>query len=293
MRTEKEMYDLILNVAGEDDRIKAVFLNGSRTNPNVPKDIFQDYDIVYVVTQTRPFYENENWIDVFGERLYMQMPEKMDKMRGREYNWDEVFGFLIQFADGIRMDLRLMSMEFAKKEILKDKLCKILLDKEKILPVIPESTEEDYFVRKPDENNFLCECNNFWWCTNNVAKGLWRKEVPYVQDMLSFVIRPHLINMLSWKIGEETKYSCSIGKSGKYMYRYLKEETWQQFLTTYADGNVEHIWAAVRVMCRLFDETAREVAGRLGFCYNQEEAENAWNYLRRVRGLPEDAGEIY
>ena len=47
MRTEKEMFDLIISTAQSDDRIRAVYLNGSRTNPNVPKDIFQDYDVVY------------------------------------------------------------------------------------------------------------------------------------------------------------------------------------------------------------------------------------------------------
>ena len=38
MRTENEMYDLILEVAKNDARIKAVYMNGSRTNENVPKD---------------------------------------------------------------------------------------------------------------------------------------------------------------------------------------------------------------------------------------------------------------
>lgn len=58
MRTEKEMYDLIISIAQSDERIQAVYLNGSRTNPNVPKDIFQDYDVVYVVTETKPFMLN-------------------------------------------------------------------------------------------------------------------------------------------------------------------------------------------------------------------------------------------
>ena len=44
MRSEHEMYNLILEVAKNDARIKAVYMNGSRTNENVPKDIFQDYD---------------------------------------------------------------------------------------------------------------------------------------------------------------------------------------------------------------------------------------------------------
>ena len=44
MRTENEMYNLILEIAKNDARIKAVYMNGSRTNENVPKDMFQDYD---------------------------------------------------------------------------------------------------------------------------------------------------------------------------------------------------------------------------------------------------------
>ncbi|HEO6996214.1 TPA: aminoglycoside 6-adenylyltransferase, partial [Streptococcus agalactiae] len=46
MRDEQEIYNLVLNIANQDKRIEAVLLNGSRANPNVPKDDFQDYDIV-------------------------------------------------------------------------------------------------------------------------------------------------------------------------------------------------------------------------------------------------------
>jgi aminoglycoside 6-adenylyltransferase len=293
MRTEQEMFDLILNVAKQDDRIRAVYMNGSRTNPNVPKDIFQDYDIVYVVTKTKPFYENESWIDCFGQRLYMQMPEKMDYLRGKECNFDHIYGWLIQFADGNRLDLHVESLPYALKHILDDKLCKILLDKDNILPTIPEATDEDYHVRKPSENNFLCDCNNFWWCLNNVAKGLWREEVPYVMDMIDNHIRPHLINMLSWKIGIETEYSYSLGKSAKYMRLFLKEKMWQRFLDTYSNGNIEHIWNATLTMCSLFDEVANEVADQLGYRYDQEEADASRNFFEHVRQLPKDAKAVF
>ena len=55
MRSEIEMMELILRVAREDERIRAVYLNGSRTNPNADKDIFQVYDVVYVVKETESF----------------------------------------------------------------------------------------------------------------------------------------------------------------------------------------------------------------------------------------------
>lgn len=66
MRSEKEMLDLILGIAKDDERIRAVYMNGSRTNPNVPKDIFQDYDIVYVVTETESFIEDRQWINILA-----------------------------------------------------------------------------------------------------------------------------------------------------------------------------------------------------------------------------------
>ena len=54
MRSEKEMFDLLISTAREDENILAAYLEGSRTVPGVPKDIFQDYDLVYVVKETRP-----------------------------------------------------------------------------------------------------------------------------------------------------------------------------------------------------------------------------------------------
>lgn len=50
MRDEQEIYNLVLNIANRDKRIEAVLLNGSRANPDVPKDDFQDYDIVFVTS---------------------------------------------------------------------------------------------------------------------------------------------------------------------------------------------------------------------------------------------------
>ena len=38
MRNEEQMYALIMDTAKADARILAVYMNGSRTNPNVPWD---------------------------------------------------------------------------------------------------------------------------------------------------------------------------------------------------------------------------------------------------------------
>ncbi len=77
MRNEEEVIAQILHIANTDARIRAVLLTGSRANPNAKKDFFQDFDIIYIVTQLETFVKDKHWIDVFGERLILQLPEEM------------------------------------------------------------------------------------------------------------------------------------------------------------------------------------------------------------------------
>mgnify|MGYP000870742893 CR=1 FL=1 len=290
MRTEHEMFTLILDVAKNDDRVRAVILNGSRANKNAIKDIFQDYDIVYVVKETKTFIEDKNWIDQFGKRLYMQYPEDNSYYPS---NVNHCYGWLIQFTDGNRLDLHVCTLNHTLKVIIKDSLTKVLLDKDKSLPDIPPATDEDYWVKKPSEKEFLDTCNEFWWCLNNVAKGLWREEIPYVMDMINKVVRPQLIYLLEWKIGYKTDFSVSVGKSGKYMYKWLEKTKWDMFLKTYSSGVIKDIWEAVFIMCDLFILVAKEVACLLNFNYNIIEANNSYKFLRTVYSLPKDAKEIF
>lgn len=283
------MYNLILQIAKEDDHIKAVYMNGSRTNKNVEKDIFQDYDIVYVVTDTKPFIEDKKWINRFGEIWFMQYPDEHPDYPSDKENF---YGWLMQFKDGNRIDLHVESIEHAKEHITDDRLCRILLDKDNILPNIPESTDEDYFVRKPTREQFLCTCTEFWWCLNNVAKGLFREEILYVQDMINFVVRKQLEKVLSWKVGIKTDFKVSVGKSSKYIFKWLNKEEYNKFLATYALGDVKDCWRAVYIMTEQFAEVARYVAEELEYEYNIEEEEAGLDFLNIVKELPKEAKDF-
>lgn len=108
MRTEQEMLNLILDIAKSDERIRSVYMNGSRVNPNVEKDNFQDYDIVYVVSETDPFLTDKSWISVFGEIAIVQEPDYNDLVWGTEPDFSKSYGWLMLFKDGSRIDLRII-----------------------------------------------------------------------------------------------------------------------------------------------------------------------------------------
>ena len=112
MRSEQEMLELIIATATDDERIRAVIMNGSRTNPNAPRDPFQDFDVVYLVVDDAPFRHNHEWIKRFGEIMIMQMPEDMQDPPPDN---DGGFAYLMQFTDGNRIDLGIYPIEKLKE----------------------------------------------------------------------------------------------------------------------------------------------------------------------------------
>ena len=98
MRSEGLMLELMTRIAEENNLIRAAYMEGSRVNPSIPKDIFQNYDIIYIVTTTKPFQDNKQWIEQFGDIMYMQYPEYNVFYPADKEN---CFGWLIQFTDGI------------------------------------------------------------------------------------------------------------------------------------------------------------------------------------------------
>lgn len=286
MRTEDEIMKLLINTAAQDDRIRAAYLEGSRVNPDVPRDMFQDYDVVYIVKETASFQKDNSWIDRFGERLYMQYPEDSVYDPGDKEN---CYGWLMQLRDGNRIDLHVCTQDYAKTHL---EAYQILLDKDGILPQPSKKALQQYWIQKPSQQQFSCTCNEYWWCLNNVAKGLKRNELPYALDVIDFTLRPMLKRLLEWKIGISYNFQISAGKCGKYMEQLLPDAVYQTFLATYAKAESEALWQAVFTMCEQFHETAIEIGCQLDLTYNTQEALNSMKYLKDVYCLPRGAKEL-
>jgi aminoglycoside 6-adenylyltransferase len=287
MRSEQQMFDLILDTARMDERIRAVILNGSRANPNAPRDCFRDYDIVYLVSELTSFLADPTWIDRFGERMILQTPEAMGDTLPRE---DSAFTYLMQFMDGNRIDLSLVPL--AKLNlILDDSLSVLLLDKDGRVPSFPPASEASYLPKPPTEKAFNDCCNEFWWVSPYVAKGLWRQELPYARHMLDEVVREQLMKMLTWHIGIQTGFALNSGKNGKYFKRHLETHLWQLLLDTYADGSYENTWRALFRMAELFRQVAQTVAQHFAYSYPAEDDRKVSAYLKHIQALPIDATE--
>jgi aminoglycoside 6-adenylyltransferase len=199
----------------------------------------------------------------------------------------------MQLADGVRLDLHVVTRNYAAESLQNGEPYYVLLDKCGCLPDTDYTSDKAYRIKRPDENVFLASCNEFWWCLNNLAKELWRDEPLYVMDMLNGVVRPELIRLLGWRVGTETNFSVSVGKSGKYLDKWLPKRSWERLMATFPPAENDAIWESVFVMCDLFDETAVYLAEKLEFRYDIVEANNSRNFCAHVRKLPKDAMGVY
>jgi aminoglycoside 6-adenylyltransferase len=289
MRSPQEMLDLILSIARSDERIRAVIMNGSRANPSAPVDIFQDFDIVYFVTDPAPFTRNLQWIERFGERMIMQLPDDMSDPPPEDWGG---YTYLMQFADGNRIDLGIFPLNRLDR-LERDSQTVLLLDKDGVLPAFEPASDNDYLPKPPSAKQFADCCNEFWWVCPYVAKGLWREEILYAKYMLDSVIRPELMTMLRWYIGMRTDFQVNPGKFGKYYQKYLEPKHWRLLENTYSSADYECTWQALFNMCDLFRMTALQVAQRLGLDYPAEDDRRVTAHLWHVKHLPKDAAEIY
>lgn len=264
MRTEDEMMHVILRFAKTDDRIRVIGMEGSRTNKNIVKDHFQDYDITYIVTDMKPFIESEEWLDVFGERIFMQKPEDMSLYPPELGNW---FSYLMLFEDGNRIDLTIVPISELDLYLSSESLLEVLLDKDGLVKEELIPSDISYHVKKPTAQIFDDCCNEFWWVSIYVVKGIYRKQFLYAADHLDQILRKELYRMIEWKIGVEHNFSINIGKSYKYLEKYVSEDLWKQILATYEMHSYEKMWETLSNLQNLFREISMEVAEKMNFVY--------------------------
>ena len=273
-RTPEEMMNLILSRAENDEHIRVVGMEGSRTNQNIPKDRFQDFDVTYFVDDPALYTKDDTWVNVFGERLIMQKPEDMELFPAVE----EGYSFLMFFTDYNKIDLTILPLTALENYLNGDGLREIILDKDNRVKEKPVPTDEEYRIKKPSARSFDDCCNEFWNITTYVVKGLCRRELLFAIDLLA-MMRNELLRMLSWQVGSEYGFTFSVGKNYKFIDKYLPEKQWQTLLSTYRTDSVENTWQSLFTCHELFRTTAENFAAKYGYTYPDYD-ENVSRYVR-------------
>ena len=201
----------------------------------------------------------------------MQEPDRIDKALGENVDdIDKSYTFLILFKDWVRIDLHIELTDITKLTYGSDSLTIPLIDKDGILKPIASSSDAIYRVKAPTEELYSGCCNEFFWCLNNMAKGIARKQLPYAMFMYNSIVHPMLIKLMCWRCSMEHGFDISLGISGKYLEKYLPDKEFDMLKATYPSGSYDELWRAADAAITLFSYEAKLVAGRLGFDFTPE-----------------------
>ena len=92
-----------------------------------------------------------------------------------------------------------------------------MLDKDENLPPLPVASDKNYTVTVPDQQQFNDCCNEFWWVSTYVVKGLCRNELFYAVTHLYEYCQQELLRLLSWQAAWQEPEPISVGKQFKYL----------------------------------------------------------------------------
>ena len=264
MRAETEMLDIILKTA-ETLQVKAVAMSGSRTNPKAPKDEFQDYDVVYVVDDLDNLTSNLSWLDHFGKRII----EQEVRLGHRRL-------FLMIFEDGNRIDLTLCPKEHIQEWVDSEAVFTVLEDSEHLFEPYSQNLER-YWTSPASQTDFEKTCNEFWWVSSYVVKGICRKQLIYATDHLYGICQQELLKVLSWQVASE-KGAVDIGKNYKYLFNYFPTEKEKEFSNLLDFSSIDKITQSLFATMELFHQEAQSLANKMGFNYDKEVAERMIEY---------------
>ena len=264
MRTETKMLDVILKTA-ETLQVEAVAMSGSRTDTKASKDEFQDYDVVYVVENLDKLITDLSWLDQFGKRIIEQ-----------EVGLGQRRLYLMLFEDGNRIDLTLCPKDYIQEWIDSEAGFTVLEDLEHLFEPYSPNIER-YWTNSATEKDFEKVCNEFWWVSAYVVKGICRKQVIYATDHLYGICQQELLKVLAWKVSSD-RGKVDIGKNYKYLFNYLPVEKEKEFSNLLDFSSIEKLSHSLFATMNFFHQEAQSLAKKLGFHYDKEVAEKMIQY---------------
>ena len=264
MRTETEMFDVILQTA-KVLQVDAVAMSGSRACPKAPKDEFQDYDVVYIVDDLDNLTSDLSWLNQCGKRIIEQ-----------EVSLGNRRLYLMLFEDGNRIDLTLCLKEQIQEWVDSEAGFTVLEDEKGLFESYSPSPKR-FWITPATETDFKNSCNEFWWVSAYVVKGICRKQVIYATDHIYGICQQELLKVLAWQVASD-RGTVDVGKNYKYLFSYLPVEKEKECSNLLDFSSSDKITQSLFATMDLFHQEAQSLAQKMGFNYDKEVAERMIEY---------------
>ena len=289
--TEEEKGKFIPNFvrwAENQPLVRAALLTSTLAIPGAAVDIFSDFDVILILSDVRPFFEDRAWLEDFGPVLAMYR-DPLEPLDGFLKS-----GNVTQYENGLKIDFTLWPVELLQKTAASPQLPAefdagylVLLDKDHLTDSLKAPTYRGYIPSPPSEAEYLRKIEEFFLDTGYTAKFLWRGDLMAAKTLLDYFVKDeHLRPMLEWHMEIGHKWSLKPGPHGRGLQKWLRPDLWAELGETYTGFGLEENWQALDRTIALMRKVAQEVGSHLGFAYPADLDRRAVGYLDAVKNQP-------
>lgn len=283
MRSEGEIVERVLAVAGADDAVRAVI----RTDLLPVREYLYTYNFIFVVDALGRF-DGDVFGTCLGERILLYRADR---------NYPGMFpgakAHLMVFRDGVTIVIHAMdrdaflaryNREDERENVWMGDTYRKLLDKDGALPVIERLEErQTLFSSVPSEAEFMNTCDEFWWVMKTFAEYTLRQELPAAMFYLNVAVRDLLNRLLRWHIRLREGKPVDMGILDSNLEKLLEKEWFALYRRTYPSADYGSVWEAFDAVAALWSRVGNGIAERCGFGYPRDIERNMLVFIQNLR----------
>ncbi len=289
---ESEVIRQLIQWAEHQPSVRAMLLTSSRANLNAPVDALSDYDVVLVVLDIHPFFEDKTWLQDFGQVLVAYW----DPIHpAPDYGIEQV-GNVTEYGDGLKIDFTLWPVELLRRIAEAPTLpadldigYTVLIDKDRLTEGMRAPTYTAYIPTPPTNETYQKVVEDFFSDAPYVAKCLWRDELMPAKWCLDYDMKHNFLRqMLDWRMERDYQWSLPTGALGKGLKQHLPPDIWLQLERTYVGAGIGDNWDALFNTMALFRQVGIEVADHLGYIYPHDLDQRVTTYVQKIKRQSEN-----
>lgn len=284
---ENPVVQKLMNWAEPQENVRAMILYSSRTYPEAKVDLLSDYDIMLIVRDINPYFNDKRYLEEFGKVLVVYK-----NPIGQENGFNS-FGDITLYENGTKIDYAFLPVEWLKWAAAQDRLTDdlengyvVLFDKDRLTENLKAPTYKAYIPGKPTEQEYRTTIEEFFNETTYVAKNLWRDELFFWKFNLDYYMKyVLLLRMMEWRMEIDHNWSVKTGAHGRGIKKYFDAATWKELEATFTGADIQENWHALFRTIDLFRRISLEVGERMVFTYPHDLDCRVVEYLNKIQLL--------
>jgi aminoglycoside 6-adenylyltransferase len=289
LQAHEDFLPTIIRWAEGHDSVRAVLLTSTRAIPNAEIDLLSDYDVILIVRDIHPFFDDRLWLNDFGDVLIAYW----DEIHPNPDFSIDVCANVIQYSDGLKIDFTLwpigLLQAITAAQVLSTELdagYRVLLDKDALTDGMRPPSGKSFLPSLPSLETFLTHVNDFLSDAPYVAKCLWRDELLPAKWCLDYDMKHiYLRQMLEWRVEIDHGWSLPVGWLGKGLKKRLPADIWAGVERSFTGAYVADNWEALAQTMTLFRRVAVEVGEHLGYAYPHDLHQRVSEYVDKIKQL--------